>query len=61
MYRAQVGNDITMSVLEKCASGNGRSMAVYRMRDEQLTRLEATYQKYKQLNVWSAASAQVIQ
>jgi hypothetical protein len=58
MYAKEVGNAIAMSVLEKYADEN--LPAVYRSKEEQLTRLEAAYSKYKQLGVWSAAAADVI-
>lgn len=59
-YARQILSEVTMCILERTANYKGNGLpAVYRTKEEQLTRLEALFLKYQRLGVWSSAAQRV--
>ncbi|KAJ3966232.1 hypothetical protein EV361DRAFT_809407, partial [Lentinula raphanica] len=57
-YKA-VAHDITSAILKKRASESPTNIAIYHSQKDQITLLEAAYQKWADKNIWNASGASV--
>ncbi|KAF9005812.1 hypothetical protein BDZ89DRAFT_1145024 [Hymenopellis radicata] len=56
---AQIGAEVSLSILEKRACESETGIAIYRCKEEQQQRLEATFQKWDRDHCWSPGAHSV--